>query len=554
MTSADAPRTVDGCPAHQDEPEPHRVQSPHMVAASFRLVSFVALAVAATGLWVGLFRSIGDTVTATPAIPAYSSQSIFAPAARPGSGLAVRGLVRNRACADCIVHVGSGGLVRAEVPSGAGKRTAYALLDLGKSRANGQVFVHDVIGFGRGETPTRPVRLLQVLDSSRRVIFELVARPDRQLYLTSPAGGLRAAPLVQATGAVVPNDGVAGVAVDVAAKANAWVLVSVNGLRTAAKRGLAGARTGPPRFVRAGVIGYKAPSHGPGITATHAQVSVSTSAAPAPPAPAPAAQPSPAPQSPKPAIAALSPLAPPTISGRAVVGHTLTADPGSWSDASATFSYAWERCDGNGSCTSTGGADGKTYDLTANDLGAFVRVRVTAHLGDATASRASAAVGPVAPAVPTVLVEPRISGDAVVGAQLRADPGTWSDPNATFTFVWQRCDQSRTCTRIDEASGATYTPSPNDLGSSILVEVTASNAAGANTEDSAPTDVVVSAPPAVVSAPSVSGDGVVGSSLVADPGVWSDPGAVFTYAWLRCDDGGACTTIEGVSLPGSLVL
>ena len=125
--------------------------------------------------------------------------------------------------------------------------------------ASGQVLVHDVIGFGRGETPARRVRLLQVLDLSHRVIFELVAGPDRRLYLTSPPGGLRATPLVLATGAIVPNDGVSGVAVDVALKPNGWLLVSVNGMRTAAVRRLVGARTGPPRFLAAGVIGYKAP-------------------------------------------------------------------------------------------------------------------------------------------------------------------------------------------------------------------------------------------------------------------------------------------------------
>ena len=256
-----------------------------MPAAVFRLVSFVVLAAAAAGLWVAVFRSTGGPVTATPAIPSFSSQSIFAPATRPASGLTVRGVVRNGACKSCTVHVGSGGLVRAEVPSGAGRRTAYALLDVGNHAAGGQVLVHDVIGFGRGETPARRVSLLQVLDGSHRLIFELVAGRDRRLYLTSPAGGLRATPLVLATGAIVPNDGISGVAVDVALKANEWLLVSVNGVRTAAVRRLVGARTGTPRFLAAGVIGYKAPPSAGTITATHAQVSVSTPATP----PAPAA-------------------------------------------------------------------------------------------------------------------------------------------------------------------------------------------------------------------------------------------------------------------------
>ena len=176
----------------------------------------------------------------------------------------------------------------------------------------------------------------------------------------------------------------------------------------------------------------------------------------------------------------LSWLAPPTISGRGVVGSTLTAAPGSWSDATATFSYAWQRCDGNGSCSPIDGADGTTYTLGRADRDAFVRVLVTAQVGDASVSKASAAVGPVTPAAPTAFAMPSIFGDAVVGAELAADPGSWSDPEATFKFVWQRCDDTGICTAISDATGATYAPSTDDLGSSLRVEVTATNDGGAN--------------------------------------------------------------------------
>src|ERR1700745_238376 len=161
-----------------------------MSAGAFRLATFLALAITAGVLWGGLFRSTDATVTATPAIPSVSSQSIFVPRSRLDSGLTVNGAVRTHACTGCIIHVGSGGLVRAEVPSGAGERTAYALLDIGPSAGNGQLLVHDVIGFGRGDAPAQPVRLLQLLDSAHRPIFELVAQPDRSLFLRSPAGGL----------------------------------------------------------------------------------------------------------------------------------------------------------------------------------------------------------------------------------------------------------------------------------------------------------------------------------------------------------------------------
>jgi hypothetical protein len=515
-----------------------------MSATAIRFVTFVVLAAAAGALWVALFRSNGGTATATPVIPSFSSQSIFAPASQPSSGLTAGGVIHNVACKGCTVRVGSGGLVRAKVPSGGRTKTAYALLSLGSGAAHGPVLVHDVIGFGRGEAPVRRVSLLQLLDSSHRVIFELVAGPDRLLYLTSPAGGLRATSLALATGAVVPNDGVSGVSVDVALNSNEWVLVSVNGLRTARHR-LSGAQTGAPRFLVAGVIGYKAPPHAPALTATHAQVSVSTPSVPAPSQSAAAGQPvSPAP--PAKAATPLSPLSPPTISGSAVVGATLIADPGSWSDNSATFTFAWERCDGNGSCTAIDGAEGRVYELVRADTDAFVRVRVTAHVGDVSVSTASAPLGPVIPAAPTALTGPSISGDAVVGAKLTVNPGRWSDPEATITFAWHRCDDAGSCRTIDDAVGSTYIVSRDDLGSTLFVEVTASNRGGANEADSPATDVVVPAAPVVVTEPSIGGDTTVGAILTADPGTWSDPTAVFTYTWLRCHgNNGRCSTIDG---------
>ena len=230
-------------------------------------------------------------------------------------------------------------------------------------------------GSGAERRPPARIRLLQVLDSSHRVIFELVAGPDRHLYLTSPPGGLRATRLMLATGAIVPNDGFSGVAVDVALKPDEWVRVSVNGLRTASVRRLVGARTGPPRYLAAGVIGYKAPRHAAAITATHAQVSVSTSAAPAATAAEPCHPPVPAGPPVNPAAPPLSSLAPPTISGRVVVGATLTATPGSWSDDAATFTYTWERCDTNGSCTAIDGAQSKTYELLPADGSVRARAR-----------------------------------------------------------------------------------------------------------------------------------------------------------------------------------
>ena len=71
--------------------------------------------------------------------------------------------------------------------------------------------------------------------------------------------------------------------------------------------------------------------------------------------------------------------APPTIVGSAVVGQTLTANPGTWTGTGITFAYAWQRCDANGgACTPIATATQSTYTLVAADSGRTIRVNVTA--------------------------------------------------------------------------------------------------------------------------------------------------------------------------------
>ena len=57
-----------------------------------------------------------------------------------------------------------------------------------------------------------------------------------------------------------------------------------------------------------------------------------------------------------------------------------------------------------------------------------------------------------------------MTGDATVGSRLSADPGTWSDPAATFTYAWLRCDGNGACTQIDGATDSTYILATDDLG------------------------------------------------------------------------------------------
>jgi hypothetical protein len=89
--------------------------------------------------------------------------------------------------------------------------------------------------------------------------------------------------------------------------------------------------------------------------------------------------------------------APPTISGTAQVGQTLSATTGSWTGSPASFGFQWQRCDAAGNaCVAIPAATAGTYVLASSDSGSTLRVTVTASntAGSATATSGQTAVVP----------------------------------------------------------------------------------------------------------------------------------------------------------------
>jgi hypothetical protein len=244
---------------------------------------------------------------------------------------------------------------------------------------------------------------------------------------------------------------------------------------------------------------------------------------------------------------------PPAISGTTTDGHTLTATNGTWTGtAPITYARQWRRCDTAGdNCTNITDATGSTYTLTAADVGSTIRVVVTATDASGSVSATSDVSAPIAATAPANTAFPLISGTATGGHTLSSTTGTWSG-TAPFTFTrqWRRCDSSDgTCTDIAGATDNDYTLTPDDIGSTITVVITATNAVGSVSATSAATAPITAAAPDNDTPPSISGITTDGRTLTATNGTWSGTAPIsYTYQWRRCGAAGDdCEDIDGVT-------
>lgn len=238
------------------------------------------------------------------------------------------------------------------------------------------------------------------------------------------------------------------------------------------------------------------------------------------------------------AIPANSPVAttPPTITGVARVGRTLTCVDGTWTNNPTTIAYEWLQW-GNPIM----GATSSTLALTTAHLssGASLTCRIT-RSNTTWATSATSAGTAVLPSetAPVNHALPTITGTLQVGSQLTCDPGTWTGtPTPTFSYSWSD----------GRGTSSTYTPVNADAGLDIHCSVTATNTGGTESENSA--SVTVPRPatwPSNTVAPTLTGTPTVGSTLTCGTGTWSStPPApsTYVYAWYTWDSWGDGETI-----------
>ena len=187
----------------------------------------------------------------------------------------------------------------------------------------------------------------------------------------------------------------------------------------------------------------------------------------------------------------------PTISGTLRVDETLTAITSGIQDADGltnqTFSYRWFRFDGTDETEITG-ATGSTYDLTVDDAGQRIRVKVSFNddRGFPEGPLSSVLTDPVN-SPPTGA--PKVAGETRVDQTLTVDTSAIEDAegldDVVYTYQWVHFDGT-TDTDISNATNATYELTETDLGQQIKVKVTFTDDRG-NPEgpiSSLPTDAV----------------------------------------------------------------
>jgi hypothetical protein len=240
----------------------------------------------------------------------------------------------------------------------------------------------------------------------------------------------------------------------------------------------------------------------------------------------------------------------PAVAGTVALGQVLTGSTGTWSNGPTAFAYQWQRCSGSPlACTVISGATASTYTLASADAGFTIAVAVTALNAGGSASASSA--GSALPSPPALKAPPSISGTLQQDQTLTEEAARWVTAPTSTTRQWYRCDSStNNCVAIAGATAQTYVLAAADVGGTIQVSETATNAGGSATAVSSFTAPITNAVgvtpvPQASSPPGIAGSTQQGATLVESHGTWTGNPGTFTYQWLRCTS--SCSPVPGAT-------
>jgi Ca2+-binding RTX toxin-like protein len=187
-----------------------------------------------------------------------------------------------------------------------------------------------------------------------------------------------------------------------------------------------------------------------------------------------------------------------------VVDTPMTIAAGVWAGSTPlAFTYSWRRCDPAGdldTCVAIAGVTTSTYTPTLADIGFSFRVWITAANVAGSDSGITNHTFPVVDKqhfAPSAVVSPSVVGVAGIGRQLTANIGSFDgDSPLHTTFAWQRCDATGAgCHVIAGVKKIVYYPTVKDVGYTLRLMVTTTNAIGKLVSQSDPTEPIQLLPP-----------------------------------------------------------
>ena len=119
---------------------------------------------------------------------------------------------------------------------------------------------------------------------------------------------------------------------------------------------------------------------------------------------------------------------PPTISGTAATGQTLSASTGSWTESPTRYEYQWQRC--SSGCAAVAGATASTYTVAGGDVGSTLRVAVTASNSAGASTPASSAPTAVVQRAPATFGKTNVGASSDVFAANRKRVSSYALPTA----------------------------------------------------------------------------------------------------------------------------
>ncbi len=155
---------------------------------------------------------------------------------------------------------------------------------------------------------------------------------------------------------------------------------------------------------------------------------------------------------------------------------------------------------------------------------------------------------PPPPPAPANTVPPTIGGQAEEGETLQASTGSWTGKPKSYAYQWKDCDVlGGGCMPVSGATSLSYQLTPSDVGSTMRVVVTATNAGGSTPASSEATSEVLARPPSPpvdLAKPKISGAAEEGKTLNASTGTWTEAPTSYVYQWELCgSSGGGCANI-----------